>query len=322
MVLAAVCIILGAFLLSWVMLPYDTEENRIDDVLIEWWVAADDASKSSRLQTATLAVGSWFSDLFGANLLSWKAVAVSACLSTSSVLLFISFGSALLWQLVAGEQQSVTATVLSAITLASGLPVSIGLFLTAMRVSRGQRPSSSALEFGFFTMCFFALMLILRPAIAFGIAVFIFGWILVGAVAHVMVIALARAAITWATVRNTIFPTVMAVVIPAILSVAMFVLPFWAIGQRPGSPWAVPLFFLGAGSMYAVAGAVGSLAISAAFVLSRMFWPLLARILYNLHRFGVLRQRRFLFFCGTALLGVAAPHVARVLLGAAELVPK
>lgn len=89
-----VSFLLGVVLVGWAVLPYELEERHAEDVLVAWWVAADDAASSPRLREATLAVVAWLGNLFGERLLSRTSFAVSVCLSLSSALLF--FGLALL----------------------------------------------------------------------------------------------------------------------------------------------------------------------------------------------------------------------------------
>jgi hypothetical protein len=103
----------GLVLIGWATLPYESEERAADDILISWWVTADDAANSNRLQEVTLTVTAWLSSLFGARVVSPEALAVSLCLSLASIFLFVGLGVTAVFTFLADHQTRGTATILS-----------------------------------------------------------------------------------------------------------------------------------------------------------------------------------------------------------------
>lgn len=294
---------LGLFLIGWSFLRYETEESAIDDVLASWWIRLDDASEELLSRTVRFvrrtgeAVTGWLDRVFGKRLFSFEAASASVCLSLASILLF------LVGSLFADD--GCFAVVMLPMTL---LP-SIAVFYMAIEPAR--RHMRSAMSLG--TLLLIALFFPLArlgdnfsqlemTAVPTGLAL--------GVISDYFVIIVTRRTAAWAADATNVLRPVAAALISATIGLGTLFLPvaYASSLDQQRYTWRVMAFGLaGMSNVFAAILYLALLVLSLMLIVQKLFWPLINRPIYALHRFRVLQQRKALFYCGTLLLAVAFP---------------
>jgi hypothetical protein len=318
LVLAAFAVTIGALLISWSVLLYPTEERSISDALAAWWIRIDDASKATNvhskmlIQTVAAALVRWLDDVFGEQLVSRRALAVSTCLSFSSIAAI--FGLVALVDPTPDPANPKIAVVC--------LPASVLLFQVAVsRKSRYLRALVS-LTIGLIVSAIVIAALLYSP---FPLRILALpAGLLLGLTSAWVIVMFARQLAKSAATSFSTLPATSIAIGSGLVGVTLLCMPAVSIyngvqGFEVVSRWEFVGAIAGLTNLYAGAMAFTLLAVNVMFLLQKALWPVIARPLYAMERFGLFRQRRALFYCGAMLMAFAFPSMARVLLKAVDL---
>jgi len=110
--------------------------------------------------------------------------------------------------------------------------------------------------------------------------------------------------------------TVLLLFVASVVGLGMLVIaPLWLAGMVP-TDGTYPLMLGLSGAIF-VAGSlplltliIAILVIAPLLLIHRLFWPLLRRIVYAVHRHGLIRKRKLIVYCGLSLIVLAVPSTA------------
>lgn len=301
------CLIVGCLLISWSAFLYETEERQVGEILLAWWVSLDDTACASLsrnvrfVRYVSTLVSNWLDSIFGRTLLSVRAVSSSLCLSVSSLLLLavcinfkteswtslsIMFVLASIFLGVALTRQLPLLRFLAALTIISIILIGVVLI-----------DSTDLPRFGY------------RTYLAWGIAT------TAGVVADFSVILITRYAASRGGRVNTVLWPVIISITNATLAIAIFVAPLLLVRGRNGhTQLRATILLFGLTNLYAAIIAASFIILPVSLLVQRLFWPLINRPVYAMHRFALFQQRKVLFGAGTILMAVGS-HTLFDLLG-------
>ena len=295
------CFGCGILLISWSALLYEGEEARIDDILASWWVSLDDMARISIARNVRFVrrisstVSAWLDGIFGAQLLSVNAVAVSVSLSFSSVMT-LRFALDLFSQpLQFAVLEALAGAGLFYVAITSRLPILRQLLLLAVAIT-------------FIMVVANRISHLDMPPVAVEATTSFTLALALGALADFTVVLSTRLIAKAAAGANSMWPvsaglanTALALlifVVPLLLSRSLIARHRW---------WSAVLYATAFTNLYASLIGLSFLIVLCGLVLYRIAWPLLTRSIYSLHRFKLFQQRKVLFFAGVTLVAIAVP---------------
>ena len=299
----------------------EDEEGRIQRTLERWrdkagaWPSVTNSRRVVILRFCAETASTLLDRVFGQQLLSTRAITVSATLSLGSLLLALPFIDNTfdtgLWGLLC-----CSAAMAPAVSQRlSWLPATVIAILAGVwTVTSFHRPSD--------------LMEVATAALA----------VTIGVAFALIFIVVNRKILTWAAAEASFGAALVVLLSYFGATVAIITVPFLSASaimggyQTPASNslgagigativnaiiQEVAIAFAAANGFTAIAAAV-VLVVAAALAIDALFWFIAERPVYAAARYGIIQKKKSLFLVGVALLGSVSPRAAAVFLSAVE----
>jgi len=330
--------LLGGLVLGYLAaFTYENEDGEIQDKLAKWWIELDDlkTEKVKRqvafIERVSETCSTWFDVVFGERLFSKRAVAVSMCVSLGT---FMILGSVfiLLLELV-GITYHLSSQYKNDLLLGLLFIPLVGLLLfwLAIAPARGKAPPIKTmyvicsvlglLILGSITTAQSTIALMLFPGVALGLAL--------GIVTDLLSIAITRRVLRSRLRESPAKYFALLVGSLAVVAAIAGGLPFGLIGlshagfagaggqlSRTGDLQLLLIWLMLPGSIALASNLPSFLSVlafflvAAGFLLGRMLWPTLSRVVYAGHRYRIVEKKTVLWSMSGALLVAGIGPVA------------
>jgi hypothetical protein len=308
--------VIGLLLIYVAFFLSEDEEGRLENSLEHLWRRIEEAqSLALSLQAAFLQQVARTSTLmldsvFGARLLSWRAISVSGCLSLASVVLVGTLGVALISaEGIGNDAGPFLVGIAAALVL-------IGLALLPALSSRTQFAAVPVVAFPLATIVLVVALagdtdrFYILPSIALGIP------------SDFLFIAIGRRLLTLIQRSADLIKLIALLIATLALPAIVFLLPLTEVIMRgstqPPEQGISPRLLTVVG-IWSLSNGISAFIcfIFAALVtlalLHRLIWPLLRRPAMAAHRHGLLKQRKLLWTIGVGLIAVSTPLGGRAM---------
>src|SRR5579863_4989156 len=307
--------ILGVVLICAGLFLYEDEEGKFQNKIEEWWISLSDRQKASRsrvaafMQAVARLTGIGFDRLFGQRLFSLRVIPVSVFLSFASFFLFI----VLTFRYIKnpGETTRREAFVMFAFFLSLA---SVPAFFNnkwVLRLWWAIIPGALLSISGFIVFVFKTR----GPRFTFegiGIVMLLF---ISSLLCDLIYIAVTRYTLRRISRIDSI-PEIALMLFGNLLTLAILLLGPIYVGLALAK-YALPLgaVILLSFPLNAIDILVGSAALFLALLLllHRLFWPVVQRPLYAIYRFAPIKEKKWLFSAGAALLFIPSHITIEVL---------